>query len=199
MQCYIAKCNLPNKKQTIFCKMQSLKKNSKNRKDVEKYLMKDIDPLITSILEADKKLTEELICAKLGYNDGYIAQCRSREKNSGEPQVTLKFKNQLKTLQNATISPKSIAEPGSLTEALAIIKQQNAFLQKLVESNLAGISRDVNNNAAAIQAEIRGYGKYQILKQSNWDDQEFAKAMAVVDRIYGEELKVDDGQGSHGS
>lgn len=90
-------------------------------------------------------------------------------------------------------------EPGTLAEALAIIKQQNAFLQDLVKSNLAGLSRDVNNNAAAIQAEIRGYGKYQILKQSNWDDQEFAKAMAVVDRIYGEELRVDDGRGIHGS
>lgn len=89
--------------------------------------------------------------------------------------------------------------PDTLTEALEIIKQQNAFLQDLVKSNLAGLSRDVNNNAMAIQAEIRGYGKYQILKQTNWDDQEFAKAMAVVDKIYGEELRVDDGQGSHGS
>lgn len=90
-------------------------------------------------------------------------------------------------------------EPGTMAEALEIIKQQNAFLQRLIESNLAALSRDVNNNSAAIRAEIRGYGKYQILKQSNWDDQEFAKAMAVVYKIYGEELKVDDGQGSHDS
>lgn len=182
--------------------MQTFKKKGKNRKDVEKYLMKDVDPLINSILEADKRLTEEKICLELKYNEGYISQLRSREKTSGKPQVSLKFLNQLKTLHNATIDTsgrKENIEGSTISEIIAIIKQQNAFLQDLVKSNLAGLSRDVNNNAMAIQAEIRGYGKYQILKQSNWDDQEFAKAMAVVDRIYGEELKVDDGQGSHGS
>lgn len=86
--------------------------------------------------------------------------------------------------------------PETIAEALAIIKQQNAFLQRLIESNLAALSMDVNNNAVAIRAEIRGYGKYQLLKQSNWDDQEFVKAMAVVDRIYGEELRADDVQGN---
>jgi hypothetical protein len=196
MQCYIAKCKHPNKTQTIFCKMQSFKKKKGNRKIVEKYLMKDIDPLIYSILDANKRLTEEGICQELKYNEGYISQLRSREKATGEPQVSLKFLNQLKTLQKAISPQKAIAETASISEVLEIIKQQNAFLQKLIDSNLAGLSRDVNNNAAAIQAEIRGYGKYQILKQSNWDDQEFAKAMAVVDRIYGEELKVDDGQGN---
>lgn len=84
----------------------------------------------------------------------------------------------------------------ALREALGIIKDQNEYLRSLVNVSLTGLSMDVNNNAAAIRAEIRGYGKYQILKQSNWDDQEFAKAMAVVDKIYGEELKVDDGQGN---
>jgi hypothetical protein len=199
MQCYIAKCNLPKKKQTIFCKMQSLKKKQKGGKNAEKFLMKDVQPLIDSILESDKQLTEELICTALGYNTGYIAQCRSREKTTKKPQVTQKFLNQLNTLQfakkpNQTDSqPKNSLDP--LSEALSVIKEQNEWLRKLVDSSLAGLSRDVNNNAVAIQAEIRGYGKYQILKQSNWDDQEFAKAMAVVDRIYGEELKVDDQQG----
>lgn len=84
--------------------------------------------------------------------------------------------------------------PDNIAEALAIIKQQNAFLQRILESNLAELSRDVNNNAVAIRAEIRGYGKYQLLKQADWNDKEFAKAMAVVDRIYGEELKIDEQQ-----
>lgn len=90
----------------------------------------------------------------------------------------------------------SDGEPGSLTEALAIIKKQNDFMQRMLESNLATLSMDVNNNAMAIRAEIRGYGKYQILKSVNYDDQEFAKAMAVVDKIYGEELKINDAQGN---
>lgn len=79
-----------------------------------------------------------------------------------------------------------------LAEAIAIIKKQNDFMQKMLESSLVDLSRDVNNNAAAIRAEIRGYGKYNILKGVNWDDAEFAKAMAVVDKIYGAELKADD-------
>lgn len=83
-------------------------------------------------------------------------------------------------------------------EALVIIKEQNDYLRRLVDASLAGLSTDVNNNAAAIRAEIRGFGKYQLMKQSNWDDQEFLKAMAVVDKIYGEELKADDAQGNHG-
>lgn len=99
-------------------------------------------------------------------------------------------------MEKSPLPQKAEEEKTTLTEALEIIKQQNAFLQRLVESNLAGLSMDVNNNSAAIRAEIRGYGKYQILKQSNWDDQEFAKAMAVVYKIYGEELKVDDGRGN---
>lgn len=81
-------------------------------------------------------------------------------------------------------------------DLINVLKEQNEYLRKLLDTNLAGLSRDVNNNSMAIQAEIRGYGKYQILKQSNWNDQEFLKAMAVVDKIYGEELRVDDGQGN---
>jgi DNA-binding Xre family transcriptional regulator len=84
-----------------------------------------------------------------------------------------------------------------LVHALNVIKEQNEWLRKLVDVNLAGLSTDVNNNAAAIRAEIRGFGKYQLLKESNWDDQEFLKAMAVVDKIYGEELKADEVQGNH--
>jgi hypothetical protein len=186
--------------QTIFCNMQTLKKSNNNGRKVEKYLMSEVQPLINSILERDKSLTEELICVKLGYNEGYISQQRSREKKLKKPQVTQKFFNQLKTLQNAkktsgTPTDAKITED-SLSEALAIIKQQNEYLQKVIDTNLAELSRDVNNNTSAIRAEVRGYGKYQILKQSNWDDQEFLKAMAVVDKIYGEELRVDDGQGN---
>jgi hypothetical protein len=197
MQCYIAKCNLPKKKQTIFCKMQSLKKKHELGKDIERFLMKDVQPLIDSIINADKTLTEEMICSGLGYNPGYIAQCRSREKSSGKPQVTTKFFNQLKTLQNAKKSSqddsnKNASDP--LLEAISVIKAQNEWLRKLVDINLAGLSTDVNNNAAAIRAEVRGFGKYQLLRQSNWDDQEFLKAMAVVGKIYGEELKADEGQ-----
>jgi hypothetical protein len=168
--------------------MQTFNKKGKKTKKVEKYLMKDVDPLINSILEADKRLTEEKICLELEYNEGYISQLRSREKTTGEPQVSMKFFNQLKTLHNATIHParkqEGTSEGGSLSEALEIIKQQNAFLQKLIDTNLAALSADVNNNAAAIRAEMRGYAHRLILKEVNYDDDEFLKAKAEADKIY---------------
>jgi hypothetical protein len=83
----------------------------------EKYSIKDIDPLIESIIKANPSLTEELICVNLDYNGGYISQLRSREKSSGEPQVSPKFYKQLQTfgLQNAHYVPKNlisgVAEP----------------------------------------------------------------------------------------
>lgn len=79
---------------------------------------------------------------------------------------------------------ENLPQPNTLNEALEIIKQQNAFLQRLVETNLAALSTDVNNNAAAIRAEIRGYAQRQILKEVNYDDSEFLKAKAEADKIY---------------
>lgn len=96
---------------------------------------------------------------------------------------------------------KKTSEPNTLTEALEIIKQQNAFLQRLVETNLASLSIDVNNNAAAIRAEIRGYAQRQILKEVNYDDVEFLKAKAEADKIYLLSLKqlLGDNKGSAGN
>lgn len=93
---------------------------------------------------------------------------------------------------------KNNPQPNTLTEALEIIKQQNAFLQRLVETNLAALSSDVNNNAAAIRAEIRGYAQRQILKEVSYDDAEFLKAKAEVDKIYLLSLKqlLGDNKGS---
>jgi transcriptional regulator with XRE-family HTH domain len=97
-----------------------------------------------------------------------------------------------KTLIDKFYESFNLVSPGSsngathktLTEALEIIKQQNAFMQRLVESNLVALSTDVNNNAAAIRAEIRGYAQRQILKEVNYDDGEFLKAKAEADKIY---------------
>lgn len=140
-----------------------------------------------------------VIAEKTGYSKGNVSSYLSRKLQPSENFINA-FYESFKIIPRSTASNiepnQSEKQPNTLAEALEIIKQQNAFLQDLVRSNLTSLARDVNNNAMAIQAEIRGYGKYQILKQSNWDDQEFAKAMAVVDRIYGEELRIDDGQGN---
>jgi small nuclear ribonucleoprotein (snRNP)-like protein len=74
---------------------------------IEKYLMTEVEPLISSIIEATGQ-TEEWICKQLEYNDGYISQLRSRENRTNEPQVSPKFFNQLMNLvlQNANSTKK---------------------------------------------------------------------------------------------
>lgn len=59
---------------------------------VKKYSIKEVDVLITSINSLSGE-TEEAICKALGYNEGYIAQLRSREKADELPQVSPKFYN----------------------------------------------------------------------------------------------------------
>jgi uncharacterized protein YukE len=74
----------------------------------EKISITEVDSLIDSIIKANPELTEEIICLELEYNGGYISQLRSREKATGEPQVSTKFYNQLKAfrLQNANYKDK---------------------------------------------------------------------------------------------
>jgi hypothetical protein len=78
---------------------------------IEKYSIKDIEPLIDSIIKTYPKLTEAAICLTLNYNEDYISQLRSREKSTGQPQVSVKFYSNLKnfSLHNANyINQKDI-------------------------------------------------------------------------------------------
>jgi len=95
--------------QCIFCKMQTLIKVKEKPENVEKYSISDIEPLINAIIKKNAGATEQWICTTLKYNEGYISQMRSREKKHNEPQVPVKFYNQLKNfrLQNATNDPGS--------------------------------------------------------------------------------------------
>jgi transcriptional regulator with XRE-family HTH domain len=69
-------------------------------------------------------------------------------------------------------------------ELVKVLKEQNEYLRKIIDSNLNELSTDVNNNAAAIRAEIRGYAHRLILKEVNYDEDEFLKAKAEADKIY---------------
>lgn len=69
-------------------------------------------------------------------------------------------------------------------ELIKLLKEQNQWLKEKVNSSLAAISTDVNNNGAAIRAEIRGYAHRLILKEVNYNDEEFLKAKAEADKIY---------------
>lgn len=69
-------------------------------------------------------------------------------------------------------------------ELVKVLKEQNEYLRKLIDTSLSDLSSDVNNNAAAIRAEMRGYAQRLILKEVNYDDDEFLKAKAEADKIY---------------
>jgi len=106
---------------------------------VEKFSIEDIEPLIMSIIDRYSNATEQWICTSLGYNEGYISQMRSREKKLKEPQVPLKFYNQLKNfrLQNANSN--------SLTERDALVKEKEARRQDA--ERWAQISREDKEKA----------------------------------------------------
>lgn len=147
-------------------------------------------------IEVNEDLTFQDIAAKVKLDRSNLSTLLNKEEVKP---VTPKMVNKIKKhfpayfeSDNKKQQNHQITTSDPLLIAINIIKEQNEWLRKLVDVNLVGLSTDVNNNAVAIRAEIRGYGKYQLMKQTNWDDKEFAKAMAVVDRIYGEELKVDD-------
>lgn len=153
-------------------------------------------------IEVNEDLTFQDIAAKAKLDRSNLSTLLNKEEVKPiTPKMLSKIKKQFpayfKTEEKIQQKQQeTTSDP--LVYALNVIKEQNEWLRKLVDINLAGLSTDVNNNAAVIRAEIRGFGKYQLLKQSNWNDQEFLKAMAVVDKIYGEELKADEEQGNHG-
>jgi hypothetical protein len=140
---------------------------------VKKYSIKEVDSLIESIKGVEPGLTEEAIAVALNRTPGYISQLRSREKATGQPQVSPKFVENLKlhiaTLQNST--PKGI------------------------EANLMAIARsltNLENGQHYIRAEVRGYGQYQIQQEVKWDQEKFLQAMAKVGMIVGANLQAGD-------
>lgn len=95
----------------------------------EQNLMNRLESLILSIKEANSLITEEGIALALGYNEGYIAQCRSRKTAS------TKFINQLEAylerLQNAKVEVADTGDvPMNAIHALA------ESTNKLSDSNL---------------------------------------------------------------
>jgi hypothetical protein len=119
--------------------------------------------------------------AKTGVSKGQISKVLTRKLKPSQGLID-KFYQSFKIVSSGNKNGDDNSR--SLAEALEIIKQQNVFLQRLIETNLAELSTDVNNNAAAIRAEIRGYAQRQILKEVNYDDGEFLKAKAEADKIY---------------
>lgn len=95
---------------------------------------------------------------------------------------------------NFEIPKKTKPVSDNFTEALAIIKQQNEFLQRLMESNLAGLSQDLRelyNEQVKTRAELRGYEQRHIYKEVNWDKNQFLHAMAEVGKLIESNLIIE--------
>lgn len=78
----------------------------------------------------------------------------------------------------------------TLQDYINKVEEHNAFLQKIVESNLNSISKDAKENTAAILSEVRGYGQQQIRMMVQYNEDEFAKAKQEADKIYLLNLKM---------
>jgi hypothetical protein len=109
----------------------------------EKISIEKIEPLLKSILDS-QGLTEEQLCIKLEYNEGYISQLRSREKKFGKPQISPKFykKLQLYSLQNASdvtseFGPNIADDPVAYKNESAFSKGKDAFNALLAEKEKA--------------------------------------------------------------
>lgn len=83
----------------------------------------------------------------------------------------------------------------NLAEALAIIKQQNEYLQRLIDVSLAELGRELKNGQSRLGAEIRGYGQYPIMKSVDWNQEAFVREMERVGNLIGANLQVSDGRG----
>lgn len=75
--------------QTIFAKSKDLEKVKGESKNTRQYSIEYLNALILAI-KAKENLTDEEIATRIGYNEGYISQSRSRKE------VTNKFVDSLK-------------------------------------------------------------------------------------------------------
>lgn len=110
-------------------------------------LITRMEGLIISIKQANPLITEEGIALALGYNEGYIAQCRSRKTASQ------KFLNQLQgyleRLQNAR---NGIVDP--VDTPMSAINSLAESTNKLSDSNLI----NAKNIERLISLLERGFG-----------------------------------------
>lgn len=139
-------------------------------------------------IEVNEDLTLQEIAAKVDLDRSNLSSLLNKKETKP---VTPKMLNKIKKHFPAYFNMETEGQQKQhntttdpLINAINIIKEQNEWLRKLVDVNLAGLSTDVNNNTAAIRAEIRGYAQRQILKEVNGNDQEFLKAKAEADKIY---------------
>lgn len=159
---------------------------------VRNYSIKDIDPLIESIIELTGK-TEEWISTTLERNEGYISQLRSREKKEGKPHVSRKFYSLLvdlhkKTLQNAREGkevrendrPLPIGDVNvTLKDYIDLLKQTNDRLFMALNSGLGRIHSD-QQVALAYQ---KAWVEYEAERASEGDESKKKKIIYKMGKL----------------
>jgi hypothetical protein len=100
----------------------------------------ELETLLNSIMR-DNKITEEAICKTVGYNEGYISQCRSRGK------VPAKFLNSLKGefLPTKTIKALPVKMDLSLEELYVMQAQITAIRNEVVKQMAREQKRSVSD------------------------------------------------------
>lgn len=149
----------------------------------EKYSIKDVETLLSSIGVVTSE-QEQAVCKALDYNEGYISQLRSREKDTGAKQVSPKFFKQVaafvrSTLQNA----KNDTAHGTFVPALAVLGSQgvNITLQDyldLQKQMIQQLNEDKEKLYGIINSGLAKISKdqqYALAYQKAWVDREAEK------------------------
>jgi Tol biopolymer transport system component len=164
----IALRNNPNKKQYFFCETQDLDKLHKMAKTIKYYSVEELDYLIESIKKAEK-LNEGQIAARMGYNEGYLAQVKSRG------QIPAKLMNALQrefTLRKAT---SEVSEPqvvygnstvASLADSVKSLSQTELINAENIRRLITLLEIKIME-APAPQAPFRDLRKEQIKASSH--------------------------------
>lgn len=114
--------------------------------NIEEYSINELNLLISLVKSAFPNLTEESIAKGIGYNEGYISQCRSRDKVSKKfyENVQRSYLGAIKPYRPPQIQEEDLQEEPSLTfiqgtiermlsdreRALSVIEQLTPLLIK---------------------------------------------------------------------
>lgn len=145
---------------------------------------KDVQDLIKTI-RAKTLQTQEQISIGAGWKAKTLTQMLSKGEamDSVYDQLSLVYKEIL----NNSISPRVGTRLRKVEEDYDL----RASLRAISEALL-----NLENGQTVLRAEVRGFGQYQIMKEINWDQEKFLKAMAEVGKLIGANLKADGSKGT---
>lgn len=150
-------------------------------------------PQIEKLLKTlkDKGVERGQVEEDLGYSENYIDQMLAKGGNKRFLTTLQKYVLQ-NTIPGNGQQPASGA--GSPPAFVPIPWQEYLQLIHLSLEALKAGQNEILLQQAKTRAEVRGYGKYQLVKDSKGRSETFDKLLAEVDKLVNGELTQDDAQ-----